>query len=79
MKTVAPLFIMLNQSEMWEFTLNMALATYLNKRPDRQVKDMARRYRKITTNPTNRKTLKTIATSAKPAKVVVLAYEDLIS
>ena len=79
MKTVAPLFIMLNQSEMWEFTLNMALATYLNKRPDRQVKGMARRYRKITTNPTNRKTLKTIATSAKPAKVVRLAYEDLIS
>jgi len=70
---------MLNQSEMWEFTLNMALATYLNKRPDRQVKGMARRYRKITTNPTNRKTLKTIATSAKPATVVVLAYEDLIS
>jgi len=70
---------MLNQSEMWEFTLNMALATYLNKRPDRQVKGMARRYRKITTNPTNRKTLKTIATSAKPAKVVRLAYEDLIS
>ena len=79
MKTVAPLFIMLNQNEMWSFTLNMALAAYLNKRPDRQVKDMARRYRKMTTNSTNRKTLKTIASSPKPSTVVVLAYEDLIS
>ena len=79
MKAVAPLFTMLDNNEMWNFTLNMAIAAYLNRRPDRQVKDMARRYRKITTNPTDRKTLKTIATSAKPAKVVRLAYEDLIS
>jgi len=70
---------MLNQNEMWDFTLNMAIAAYLNKHPDRQVKDMARRYRKVTSNSTNRKTLKTIASSPKPATVVVLAYEDLIS
>jgi len=68
-KTVAPLFTMLDNNEMWDFTLNMAIAAYLNRRPDRQVKDMARRYRKATSNSTNRKTLKTIATSAKPAKV----------
>ena len=79
MKAVAPLFTMLDNNEMWDFTLNMAIAAYLNRRPDRQVKDMARRYRKATSNSTNRKTLKTIATSAKPATVVVLAYEDLIS
>ena len=68
-----------NQKEMWDYTLNMVLATYLNKRPDRQVKDMARRYRKITLNPVNRKTLKTISSSSQPAMVVRLAYEDLIS
>ena len=79
MKAVAPLFTMLDNNEMWDFTLNMAIAAYLNRRPDRQVKDMARLYRKATSNSTNRKTLKTIAASAKPATVVVLAYEDLIS
>ena len=79
MKAVAPLFTMLDNNEMWNFTLNMAIAAYLNRRPDRQVKDMARRYRKATSNSTNRKTLKTIAASTKPATVVVLAYEDLIS
>ena len=68
-----------NQKEMWDYTLNMVLATYLNKRPDRQVKDMARRYRKITLNPVNRKTLKIISSSSQPAMVVRLAYEDLIS
>jgi hypothetical protein len=70
---------MLDKNEMWNYTLNMALASYLNKRPDRQVKDMARRYRKITLNPVNRKTLKTISSSSQPAMVVRLAYEDLIS
>ena len=79
MKAVAPLFTMLDNNEMWDFTLNMAIAAYLNRRPDRQVKDMARRYRKATSNSTNRKTLKTITSSPKPAAVVVLAYEDLIS
>jgi len=78
-KAVAPLFTMLDNNEMWDFTLNMAIAAYLNRRPDRQVKDMARRYRKATSNSTNRKTLKTIASSPKPATLVVLAYEDLIS
>jgi len=70
---------MLDKNEMWNYTLNMALASYLNKRPDRQVKDMARRYRKITLNPVNRKTLKTISSSSQPAMVVRLAYEDLVS
>jgi len=70
---------MLDKNEMWNYTLNMALASYLNRRPDRQVKDMARRYRKITLNPVNRKTLKTISSSSQPAMVVRLAYEDLIS
>jgi hypothetical protein len=70
---------MLDKNEMWNYTLNMALASYLNKRPDRQVKNMARRYRKITLNPVNRKTLKTISGSSQPAMVVRLAYEDLIS
>jgi hypothetical protein len=70
---------MLDKNEMWNYTLNMALASYLNKRPDRQVKDMARRYRKITLNPVNRKTLKTILKSSQPAMVVRLVYEDLIS
>jgi len=70
---------MLDKNEMWNYTLNMALASYLNKRPNRQVKDMARRYRKTTLNPVNRKTLKTISGSSQPAMVVRLAYEDLIS
>ena len=70
---------MLDKNEMWNYTLNMALASYLNKRPDRQVKDMARRYRKITLNPVNRKTLKIISSSSQPAMVVRLAYEDVIS
>ena len=79
MATAVPFFIMQTDSEMWEFTLNMAIASYLSKKPNRQVKEMAKRYRKSTANLANKRTLRTIIKSSKPALVVQLTYEDLIS
>lgn len=79
MATAVPFFIMQTDSEMWEFTLNMAIASYLSRKPNRQVRTMAKRYKKSTGNLANKRTLSRIIKSSEPALLVVLAYEDLIS
>jgi len=70
---------MYSNNNLWDFTLNMALASYLSKTPNRQVKDMARRYRKQVEDPTSKQTLKLIAKSLEPSTLVRLTYADLIS
>lgn len=62
---------------MWSWTLNMAIAAYLNKDPNTQVRRMTKQYKKITTNKTTQRTLRTIIKSSQPALVVKVAYDEL--
>lgn len=64
---------------MWSWTLNMAIAAYLNEYPDTQVRRMAKRYKRLTNDKTTQRTLRTIIKSSQPAKVVKVAYDELTS
>jgi len=64
---------------MWTITLDLTLAAYLAKKPDRQVRALAKRYKRQTTNPDSRHTLSVIIASRQPATLVKRAYEELIS
>lgn len=62
---------------MWSWTLNMAIAAYMSRDPNTQVRRMAKRYKKLTTNKTTQRTLRTIIKSSQPALVVKVAYDEL--
>lgn len=62
---------------MWSWTLNMTIAAYMSRDPNTQVKRMAKRYKKITTNKTTQRTLRTIIKSSQPALVVKVSYDEL--
>lgn len=62
---------------MWSWTLNMAIAAYMSIDPNTQVRRMAKRYKKTTTNKTTQRTLRTIIKSSQPALVVKVAYDEL--
>jgi hypothetical protein len=65
--------------ELWSWILNMTIAAYLNDEPDIQVRRMAKKYRKLTTDKSNRRTLGKIIKSSRPSLVIKVAYEELIS
>ena len=67
----------MNDNQMWSWTLNMVIAAYMSKDPNAQVRRMAKRYKKITTNKTTQRTLRTIIKSSQPALVVKVAYDEL--
>jgi len=55
----------------------MTIAAYMSRDPNTQVKRMAKRYKKITTNKTTQRTLRTIIKSSQPALVVKVSYDEL--
>lgn len=67
-----------DEDMMWAWTLDMCLAAYLSRDPDSQVRKMARKYKKETRSKKRLKTLKLIIKSSHPAKLVKLAYDDLV-
>jgi hypothetical protein len=55
----------------------MCIAAYMHPNPDVQVRKMAKRYKKSTSNKTNQRTLRTIIKSTRPSLVVMVAYDEL--
>ena len=64
---------------MWSWTLNMAIAAYMSRDPNTQVRRMAKRYKRLTNDKTAQRVLRTIIKSSQPAKVVKVAYDELTS
>ena len=71
------LFFIMNDNQMWTWTLDMCIAAYIHNDPDAQVRRMAKRYKKLTRNKTTQRTLKTIIKSSRPSLVVMVAYDEL--
>ena len=66
-----------DNNQMWSWTIDMCIAAHLHRDPDTQVRRMANRYEKLTTNKTTQRTLRTIIKSSQPALVVKVAYYEL--
>ena len=62
---------------LWSWTLNLVIASYISKNPDIQVRKMAKRYKSITKDKTARLTFNAIIRSKSPSKTVQVAYHDL--
>lgn len=63
--------------ELWNWILDMAVASYLNRDPNTQVRKMAKKYKKITKSKFTKRTLGVIIKNPKPAMLVIMAHDDL--
>ena len=65
------------EGEVGNYLIYMCIAAFISPAPDDQVRKMARRFKKNTSNELAKRSLKKIIKSSKPSLVVRLAYEDL--
>lgn len=67
-------------SELFDCVLNMTLAAYLHEKPNKQIKRMAKKYLKTVgkTSPIAHSVFTTVLLSTQPARVVRLAYHELM-
>lgn len=65
---------------LYECVLNMTLAAYLNPRPDKQIRRMAKKYRKKfpTSNVAAHNTFDILIKASNPAKIVRVAYDEMV-
>jgi hypothetical protein len=65
-------------SPLWQCVLNMTLAAYLCDKPDKQIKRMARKYRKKfpADNTAAQGVFDTLISAPQPAKVCKIAYDE---
>ena len=54
--------------ELWNWIIDMAVASYLNRDPNTQVRKMAKKYKKITKSKPNKKSLGIIIKIPNPLK-----------
>lgn len=67
-----------NKEQMWNWTIDMNLAVYLSDTPDIQIRKMAKRYKNIANNKTNKRSMGFIIKSASPSTLVSSVYEELL-
>lgn len=67
-------------SELFDCVLNMTLAAYLHQKPDKQIRRMAKKYLKTVgkRNPIAHSVFTTVLMSTQPARVVRVAYDELM-
>lgn len=65
-----------DQKFMRSCSLDMAIAAYLSKSPDKQVKRMARKFRKKA-DPKSKATLDVILACPTPAKLVIVVFDEM--
>lgn len=71
----------MEESYLWECIVNLTLASYMHSQPkaDIQIKRMAKRYMKQgACDKLARRTLRNVVKTGQPARLVQIAYDDLI-